>query len=117
MSYLLLIMERGERHTWSPETRRQRYDDMMAFGERLKARGLYQASNSLRSDSDGVRVQQRDGKRLITEGPFAEAKEIVGGFFLIDCRTREEAIAIAGECPAAGWASVEVREIGPCYEG
>jgi len=117
MPYLLLVMERGDRHTWSAERRRRAYDDMMRFGEELKARGVYQASNSLRSDSDRVRVEVRDGTRLVTEGPFAESKEIVGGFFLVDCRTREDAIAIAGECPAAGWATVEVREIGPCYEG
>ena len=117
MSYLLLVMERGERHTWSDERRRRAYDEMMAFGERLKARGLFQGSNSLRSDSDGIRVQVREGKRLVTEGPFAEAKEVVGGYFLIDCKTREEALALAAECPAAGWASIEVREVGPCYEG
>jgi hypothetical protein len=49
------------------------------------------------------------------DGPFAEAKEMVGGFFLLDCATREEAVAIAGRCPAAEWATVEVRETGPCY--
>ena len=47
--------------------------------------------------------------------PFAEAKEMVGGFFLIDVATRDEAVAIASRCPAARWASVEVRECAPCY--
>jgi hypothetical protein len=51
----------------------------------------------------------------VLDGPFAEAKEMVGGFFLLDCATREEAVAIARECPAAEWATVEVRATGPCY--
>jgi len=64
-----------------------------------------------------VRVEVRGGKRTLIDGPFAESKEIVGGFFLLDCRTKEQAIAIASECPATEWATVEVREIGPCWEG
>jgi hypothetical protein len=51
----------------------------------------------------------------VLDGPFAEAKEMVGGFFLLDCKTREEAVAIAKQCPAAEWAMVEVRAVGPCY--
>ncbi len=49
------------------------------------------------------------------DGPFAEAKEMIGGFFLLDCATRDEAVAIASQCPAAEWATVEVRAVGPCY--
>jgi hypothetical protein len=52
----------------------------------------------------------------VLDGPFAEAKEMVGGFFLLDCKTREEAVAIAQRCPAAEWATVEVRATAPCYE-
>jgi hypothetical protein len=50
------------------------------------------------------------------DGPFAEAKEMVGGFFLLGCGTRDEAIAIAAECPAAEWCTVEVRAVAPCYQ-
>ena len=82
-----------------------------------KGRGVYKASESLRSVSEGVRIAVRGGKRVVADGPFAESKEMVGGFFLLDCRTREQAIAIAGECPATEWGTVEVREVGPCYEG
>jgi hypothetical protein len=57
----------------------------------------------------------RAGKSNVLDGPFAEAKEMVGGFFLVDCASREEAVAIARQCPAAEWATVEVRETGPCY--
>lgn len=118
MAFLLLIVEpRGQRAERTPEEGQLAYAQMVRFGEGLKARGLLRAVESLRSDAEGVRVSVRAGKRTLLDGPFAESKEMVGGFFLLDCETREQAIAIAGECPAAQWATVEVRELGPCYSG
>lgn len=116
MSYLLLIVEpRGQRETRTEEEGRKLYAEMKRFGEELAARGQLLSSESLRPDSQGVRVQERDGSSRLVDGPFAEAKEMVGGFFLIDCASREEAVAIASRCPAARFASVEVRECAPCY--
>lgn len=118
MPYMLLIMEpRGQRRDRSAEEGRLAYEQMMRFAENLQARGVLKASDSLRSDAEGVRIEVRGGKRLLIDGPFAESKEMVGGFFLLDCQTVEQAIAIAGECPAAEWATVEVREVGPCHGG
>ena len=118
MAYLLLIVEpHGQRDTRTEEEARQLYDEMVRYGQRLAAHGVLRASESLRPDRHGVRIQHRDGKAVLRDGPFAEAKEMVGGFFLIDCTTRDEAIAIASECPAARWATVEVREVAPCYVG
>jgi hypothetical protein len=115
MSYLLLIMERVDaRRGRTLEEGQEAYARMLRFTEELEARGLRKASDSLRTA--GVRVEVRDGKRSVVDGPFAETKEIVAGFFFLDCKTREEAIAIASECPAAEWSTVEVREIGPCWE-
>ena len=76
---------------------------------------MLRGSQSLKSDTEGVRVRVRDGKRALVDGPFAESKEMVGGYFILDVATREEAVAIASELPAAEWATVEVRELGPCY--
>jgi hypothetical protein len=116
MGYMLLIVEpRGQRQARSPEEGRAAWDSMVGFADRLKARGVLKAVESLRQDAEGVRVQVRDGKSRLIDGPFAEAKEMVGGFFLLDCKTKDEALAIARECPAAGWATVEVRETGPCF--
>jgi hypothetical protein len=116
MAFLLLIVEpRGQRDTRSETEGRALYDEMAQYGAGLAARGLLKSAESLRADQHGVRVQIRDDKTQLRDGPFAEAKEMVGGFYLIDCATREEAIAIAGECPAARWATVEVREVAPCY--
>lgn len=117
MPYMLLIMEpRGQRRTRTHEEGEHVYARMVRFGENLKARGLLLASDSLQSDAKGARVEVRNGKRSISDGPFTEAKEMIGGFFLVDCQTREEAIAIAQECPAAEWATIEVRGVGPCYD-
>jgi hypothetical protein len=60
-------------------------------------------------------VAVRGGRSSVMDGPFTEAREMIGGFFLLDCASKEEALAIARECPAAEWASVEVRETGPCF--
>ncbi|MCI0668611.1 MAG: YciI family protein [Methylococcaceae bacterium] len=115
MAYLLLIIEpRGQRAERTPEEARAVYAEMLRFGEGLSAKGLLRASESLRPDHAGVRITLRGGQRKLVDGPFAETKEMVGGFFLLDCESQEQAIAIAGECPAAKWATVEVREVAPC---
>ena len=117
MPYMLLITESPEKRRSRPaEEGRLAMEQMLRFGDGLKARGMHLAGDSLKSDAEGVRIEVRGGKLTVVDGPFAEAKEIVGGFFLIDCGSKEEAIAIASECPAVEWATVEVREIGPCYE-
>jgi hypothetical protein len=118
MPYMLLIVEpRGQRQARTEEEGRELYAKMLRWGEDLKARGVYIGSNSLLSDAKGVRVAIRDGKRSILDGPFAESKEMVGGYYLLDCASRDQAIALAEECPAAQWATVEVRELGPCHSG
>ena len=118
MRYLLLIMEpHGQRAERGLAGGQEAYARMQRFGAGLQARGLLRASESLASTEQAVRLQVRDGQTRLTDGPFAETKEMVGGFFLIDCATREEAIAIARDCPAAEWATVEMRELAPCYHG
>jgi hypothetical protein len=118
MPYMLLIAEpRGQRQTRSPEEGAALYRQMLQFTEDLKQRGLHLASESLISDAKAVRVEVRGGKQTLLDGPFAEAKEMIGGFFLLNCTTQHEALAIAAECPAAQWATVEVRETAPCHAG
>ena len=116
MSYLLLIAEpRGQRSTRTTEEAHLAYEAMVRFGQDLQTRGQLLASESLRADDHATRVSSVEGKPQLRDGPFAEAKEMVGGFFLIDVATHEEAVAIAARCPAAQWASIEVRECAPCY--
>ena len=117
MAYMLLVAEKaGERAMRSESELRTRYDRMLRFSEDLKQRGLLTLSQSLRTDAEGARVSVRGAKAVVRDGPFAEAKEMIGGIFLLTCATREQAIGIACECPAAEWATLEVRELGPCFQ-
>jgi len=117
MSYMLLIIEpTGQRQERGREMGEQVYERMLRFTADLQQRGLLEASNSLASTDRAVRLQLREGRQRLVDGPFAEAKEMVGGFFLLNCKTKAEALAIAASCPAAEWATVEVRGVGPCYE-
>ena len=116
MAYLLLINEtRGERAARPEDEAHRLYEDMMAFAASLQADGILRAAESLRTDEHAVRISARSGKPQLVDGPFAEAREMVGGFFLIDVATREEALSIARRCPAVAWATVEVRECAPCH--
>src|ERR1700738_4002220 len=116
MAYMLLVIEPpGQRSTRTDAEGREVYARMVRFSEELKQRGLLTMSQSLKSDAAGARVKVREDSVMITDGPFAETKEVMGGFFLLTCNTRQEAIAIARECPAAQWATIEVRELGPCF--
>jgi hypothetical protein len=116
MAYMLLILEDpAQRGTRTPAEGEAVYGRMVDFAQSLKARDQLLAVESLVSQQTGARVQVRGGKAQVLDGPFAEAKEMIGGFFLLDVKTREEALVIARGCPAAEWATIEVRETGPCY--
>ncbi|CAN5681623.1 YciI family protein [soil metagenome] len=117
MTYMLLIHEpAGQRATRTEAEGRAVYQRMLDYAADLKEKGMLQAVESLTSPGEAARVQVRSGKPQVLDGPFAEAKEFVGGFFLLNCKTREEAVAFAAKCPAAEWATIEVRGLGPCYE-
>lgn len=117
MAFLLLIVEpRGQRGERSEAEGRALYAQMLAFGQGLAERGLLLAAQSLKTDDHGVRVCGEGAACQLRDGPFTEAKEMVGGFYMIDVASRDEAVAIARQCPAVAWATVEVREIAPCYE-
>ena len=96
----------------SPEAMQENMGKWMAWIDKLKKEGKYLGGEPLLPG--GKLVKGADKK--VTDGPYTEGKEIVGGFFLLDCKTKEEAIAIANECPAAEWATVEVREVGVCFD-
>lgn len=117
MSYMLLILEPpGQRATRTEVEGREAYARMQRFGERLAAQGKLRAVESLASHSGAVRVTRAGGPPQVLDGPFAESKEMVGGFFLLQDVTRAEAIALAHECPAAEWCTVEVRALAPCFD-
>ncbi len=86
---------------------------MLDFAAALQAEGLLMGVNSL--GTAAKRLSRRDGAVQVLDGPFAEAKEMVGGYFLLDTDDEAVALAWAARCPAADWATVEVRGVGPCY--
>ncbi|MBS0367150.1 MAG: dehydrogenase [Proteobacteria bacterium] len=113
MSYVLLIVEpEGQREARTAEQGQAVYQRMVDYAADLKRRGVLLAVESLRRDAARVSARGQPG---IVDGPFTEAREFIGGFFLLDCRTREEALEYARQCPAAQWAQIEVRETGPCF--
>ena len=116
MAYMMLVVEKaGDRAVRSESEGRALYDRMLRFSEDLKARGLLTLAQSLKTDTAGARVTRGADKAVVRDGPFAEAREMIGGIFLLTCESREQAIQIARECPAAEWATIEVRELGPCF--
>ncbi|MBW8846868.1 MAG: dehydrogenase [Burkholderiales bacterium] len=114
MPQMLLILEpigqRAERGRVAGEAVYQR---MLDFAAELKAEGLLLATNSLGTASKRL-AKRSDGVQVV-DGPFAEVKEMVGGFFLLDTDDHAVAMAWAERCPAAEWATVEIRGVGPCY--
>jgi hypothetical protein len=117
MAYMLFMVEPvGQRRTRTPEEGRAVFKRMVDWGDDLKARGLLLDVQSLSGTESAARVQVRNGKARVVDGPFAEAKEMVGGYFLVNVKTQAEAVALAGECPAAEWCTVEVRALAPCYD-
>ncbi len=117
MAYMLLVVEKaGDRAARSEREGQGLYDRMLRFSADLTERGLLTMSQSLKTDAAGVRVTRQGEKLMVRDGPFAEAKEMIGGFLLLTCETREQALEIARACPAAAWATIEVRELGPCFQ-
>lgn len=115
MPHMLLIIEPvGQRATRTEAEGHAAYDSMTAFAGELAAAGLLAGAESLRVDAS--RVQVRSGRTEIIDGPFAEAKEMIGGYFMLATEDRQQALDIAARCPAAAWATVEVRSFGPCFD-
>ena len=84
---------------------------MMKYNEELKKAGVLLALDGLLPPSAGARVSFKSGKPLVTDGPFAETKEVLGGYWMIDVRSREEAIEWARRCPAADGDVIEIRRV------
>jgi hypothetical protein len=87
------------------------YQESVALTHKMHANGAYLAASPLQSVASATSVRVRDGKRLVTDGPFAETREQLGGYYLIEAANLDEAIAYAAEIPGAKIGTVEVRPI------
>jgi hypothetical protein len=88
-----------------------RVEAMMKYNESLQKAGVLLALDGLHPLSMGARVSFTGGKPKVTDGPFAEAKEVLGGYWVIDVRSKEEAVEWAKRCPAADHEVIEVRQV------
>src|SRR2546430_3856302 len=113
VKYMLLICR--DEQAWdrlSVTERQQIYGESMELAQELTSRGQYLGGSPLHPSSSATSVRVRDGKRLVTDGPFAETREQLGGYMLIDVKDLDEALAIAARVPLARTSTVEVRREG-----
>ena len=114
MQYLLLIYN-NERN-WTERSEKDIKDLMgeyMTFTEQIAKSGHYKGGNALQPTNTATTVRVREGKRQTTDGPFAETREQLGGYYLVDAKDLDEAIGIAARIPGARTGGIEVRPIMP----
>jgi hypothetical protein len=117
VQYMLLIY--GDHDSWetlSDEAKGSMYAKYSAFTEELRGSGKLVAGDALQSIATATSVRVRNGKTLTTDGPFAETKEALGGYYLIDVDTLDEALEWAAKIPGAAYGTVEVRPVVTSYE-
>ncbi|WP_447969839.1 YciI family protein [Nitrospira sp. M1] len=109
MKYLLLIY--GDEHALNETERQECYEESTQLAHQLKSVGQYVAANPLHPTTMATSIQVRGGKRLVTDGPFAETREQLGGYFLVEAKNLDEALDIAARIPMARKGTVEVRPV------
>ena len=111
MQYLLLIYGPEPTEQPSPEAIAAEMEAYNAFTEHIRARGAMKGGEALQPTATATTVQVRDGKTVTTDGPFAETKEVLGGYYLVEAADLDEAIGYAAMIPGAKRGSIEVRPI------
>jgi hypothetical protein len=109
MQYMLLIYL--DENAPNQAEREQCYKESAEYARELAAKGKCVSTAPLYPSSTATSVRVRDGRRLVTDGPFAETREQLGGYFLINAQDLDEAISIASELPAGRWGTVEIRPV------
>src|SRR5919205_1091379 len=109
MKYMLLIY--GDEQALSETERKDCYAESTQLAHDIKSSGQYVSANPLHPTSMATSVRVRDGKRLVTDGPFAETREQLGGYYLIEAKDLDEAIGIAARVPMARKGTVEIRPV------
>ncbi len=109
MQYMLLIY--ADEEVWTESERQECYGESAQLAHQLRAKGQYLGAAPLQPVATATSIQVRQGKRLVTDGPFAETREQLGGYFLVEANDLDEAIEIAGRIPAARKGTVEIRPL------
>lgn len=112
MRFMMLMIPRGY-ETAAPGTMPpvEAVEKMMKYNEALKEAGVLVTLDGLHPPSMGARVSFEGGKPLVTDGPFIETKDVIGGYWMIEVNSKEEAIAWAKRCPASGNEIIEIRQV------
>ena len=112
MQYLLLIYsdEKADANV-SKEEMDAWMGEYLAYTEAMRKSGVYKGGEALHPTSAATTVRVQNGKKITTHGPFAETKEQLGGYYLLDCKNLDEAIEWAAKCPGARVGSIEVRPV------
>ena len=108
MLYMFLLHWNEENPAITPE---EAIKEHFAFADSARAKGAYVASEAIGGTAAATTVRVRDGRTMITDGPFAEAKEVMGGFYILDCKDLDEALEYAAKIPDARSSGVEVRPV------
>jgi hypothetical protein len=111
MQYLVLISSEEPTEAPDPAQIGAVMTEYNAYTDMLRERGALVAGEALQPTATATTVRVRDGQTMTTDGPFAETKEALGGFYLIEAKDLDEALALGGACPGAKWGSIEVRPI------
>ena len=112
MQYLALIYQDANgRESVSDEDVEKMYSAYRAFGEEAEKRGAMRGGNELQPVSAATTVRVRNGETMVTDGPFAETKETLGGYYLLDCDSLDDAVDLAAKIPGAQYGSIEVRPV------
>jgi hypothetical protein len=109
MKYMLLVY--ADEQATDEAEKEECYQESAQIAHKIRSTGRYLAASPLHPVSTATSVQVRDGKRLVTDGPFAETREQLGGYFIVDVSDLDEAIDIAGRLPGARLGTVEIRPI------
>ena len=121
MRYALLIVDPETAHPSpeppAPEVVAQVMKDYTDYTQMLKDRGAYLGGEALQPNPTATTVRVQDGKPIVTDGPFIEAKEALGGFYLVEARDLDEALELAAACPGARFGAIEVRPVMEFPEG
>ena len=112
MRYLCLVyLEEGKMRALSPEEGKTLDRESIAYDEKLRASGHYLASDALQPVTKAVTVRRKRDALAVTDGPFAETKEHLGGFILIEAADPDEAVRIASDIPVGRYGAIEVRPV------
>ena len=109
MKYMLLLY--ADEQVWTEAEREACYGESAQIAQQLNAKGLFLAASPLQPVATATSIRVRDGRPLVTDGPFAETREQLGGYFLVDAKNLDEAIDIAAQLPGARKGTVEIRPI------